>query len=185
MALRVQHSLVSWHKLIWFPKAIPKCGFILWLAIRERLGTKDRLHIADSNGICLLCNNQVESHAHLFFSCSYSRRIWDALKQKCNLPFGDQDWKDCIALMVTHCKGKSLSTLVRKLSLSASVYLIWAERNSRLHDNNLKDANSVLWEISDLIRLRLSSVTNLPDSEENRSIQTTWNLPDSIFHTSL
>ena len=46
-ALRIRHGRVNWYKLIWFPLAIPKCGFILWLAIRERLGTQDRLHFAD------------------------------------------------------------------------------------------------------------------------------------------
>ena len=56
-ALRDRHSLVTWHKLIWFPKAIPKCGFILWLTIRERLGTLDRLHIGPVSRTCFLCNN--------------------------------------------------------------------------------------------------------------------------------
>ena len=30
LAMRTRHSLVTWHKLIWFPYAIPKCGFILY-----------------------------------------------------------------------------------------------------------------------------------------------------------
>ena len=62
LALCTRHSLVDWHKLVWFPSAIPKCGFILWLAIRERLGTHDRLHIDTSTWSCLLCNTQVETH---------------------------------------------------------------------------------------------------------------------------
>ena len=37
LAMRDRHRLVHRHKLIWFPLAIPKYGFILWLAIRERL----------------------------------------------------------------------------------------------------------------------------------------------------
>ena len=57
LALRVRHGMVNWHKLIWFPYTIPKCGFILWLAIRERLGTQDRLHLASTTWSCLLCNN--------------------------------------------------------------------------------------------------------------------------------
>ena len=32
-ALRIRHILVTWYKLIWFPTAISKCGFIFWLAI--------------------------------------------------------------------------------------------------------------------------------------------------------
>ena len=96
-ALRVRHSLVTWDKLIWFHYVIPKCGFILWLAIRERLGTLDRLYTASANGTCLLCNNQAETHDHLFFKCAFTKEIWGALKQKCRLSFGDLSWKDCIS----------------------------------------------------------------------------------------
>ena len=181
LALRVRHNLVNWHKLIWFPNAIPKCGFILWVFIRERLGTHDRLHIDSSNWSCLLCNNQAETHDHLFFGCSFSRQIWEAVKQKCSLSFGDLTWKDCISQMVTHCKGKSFLSLVRKLALAASVYFIWAERNSRFHDHSLREAKVTLWAISDIIRYRLSSAKGISDTAENRSIQTVWSLPDCIF----
>lgn len=34
---------VAWWKLIWFSNAIPRCAFISWLAIRDRLSTKERL----------------------------------------------------------------------------------------------------------------------------------------------
>ena len=164
LALRVRHSLVNWHRLIWFSYAIPKCGFILWLAIRERLSTYDRLSLASSTWSCLLCNNQAESHDHLFFSCSFSRHIWEAVKQKCSLSFGDLPWKYCISQMVSLCKGKSLSSLVRKLALAASVYYIWSERNSRFHDHSLREAQVVLWAITDIIRYRLSSVKGFSDT---------------------
>ena len=54
-ALRTKHTTIWWHKLVWFSKAIPKCGFFLWLAFHGRLGTQDRLHIDSSNLRCLLC----------------------------------------------------------------------------------------------------------------------------------
>ena len=76
-ALRVRHSLVTWDKLIWFHYAIPT------LAIRERLGTLDRLYTISTNGTYLLCNNQAETHDHLFFKCAFTKEIWGALKQKC------------------------------------------------------------------------------------------------------
>ena len=75
LSLRTRRPSVEWYKLIWFPKAIPKCGSILWLAIRGRLGMQDRLHIDPSNLTCLLCNRQLETHDHLFFNCSYAWQI--------------------------------------------------------------------------------------------------------------
>ena len=181
LALRDRHSLVTWHKLIWFPKAIPKCGFILWLAIRERLGTLDRLHVASSGWTCFLCNSCVENHEHLFFSCSYSNLIWRDLKQKGDISFGDLSWRDCISQMVALCKGKSLTSMVRKLCFATRVYLIWEERNRRLHDNSLREAKAVLWSITDLIRHRLYALRGIQDNEVNHTIQSTWRLPESIF----
>ena len=83
--------------------------------------------------------------------------------------------------MASLCSGKTLLDTIRKLFLATSVYLIWAERNSRFHENSCRRENEVLWSITDLIRCRLSSITGIPDMEENRSIQVAWNLPDSIF----
>ena len=179
--MRTRHSLVTWHKIIWFPYAFPKCGFILWLAIRERLGTHDRLHFSSYNWDCLLCNNQRETHDHLFFSCTFTKAIWERLKQKCYLSFGDLIWKECCLQMVNHCKDKSLSSIIRKLSLAVSVYYIWQERNSRFNENSFRGAMEVIWIIIDTICIRLSSLTGFPDNAENRGIQASWNLPDRIF----
>ena len=123
----------------------------------------------------------MESHEHLFFSCPYSNQIWRALKQKCNIPFGDHSWQDCISQMVTLCKGKSLLNTVRKLCFATGVYLIWEERNKRLHENSLREAKVVFWYTTESIRCRLSAVRGIKDSVENRGIQTLWRLPDSIF----
>ena len=57
---------VEWHRLVWYPQFIPKASFILWLAIKCRLGTQDWLHISSTNPKCLLCNLQLETHNHLF-----------------------------------------------------------------------------------------------------------------------
>ncbi|XP_062158782.1 uncharacterized protein LOC133866268 [Alnus glutinosa] len=42
-ALRKKKSEVSWWPLIWFPYAIPKQAFLMWLAVRNHLATGDRL----------------------------------------------------------------------------------------------------------------------------------------------
>ena len=73
--IRTRKESVDWDKLIWFAGRIPKTAFCLWLAIRSRLGTQDRLHYAGSNLNCLLCNSQPEDHDHLFFTCSVSSQV--------------------------------------------------------------------------------------------------------------
>jgi len=41
--LRKKKPKVTWWPLIWFPYAIPKQAFLMWLAVRNRLTTGDRL----------------------------------------------------------------------------------------------------------------------------------------------
>ncbi|GKB92619.1 reverse transcriptase domain, reverse transcriptase zinc-binding domain protein, partial [Tanacetum coccineum] len=43
--LSVSMPKVSWHKLVWFSHNIPRHAFILWLAIKQRLKTQDRIEV--------------------------------------------------------------------------------------------------------------------------------------------
>ncbi|XP_038991129.1 uncharacterized protein LOC120114231 [Hibiscus syriacus] len=46
--IRVRAEKVSWHMIIWFPSHILKFSFIAWMAILDRLPTRDRLIRFDS-----------------------------------------------------------------------------------------------------------------------------------------
>ncbi|XP_024015844.1 uncharacterized protein LOC112089102 [Eutrema salsugineum] len=67
---------VPWTKGIWFTHHCPKFGFIAWLALLDRLSTGDRTHHWNANlsTVCVLCNHQLETCCHLFFSCPYSKQ---------------------------------------------------------------------------------------------------------------
>jgi len=43
--MRQKKQEVNWWSVVWFPQAIPKQSFILWLAILNRLTTGERLVI--------------------------------------------------------------------------------------------------------------------------------------------
>lgn len=47
--LRPRNDKLPWYKLIWGSKVVPKHAFISWLAILNRLPTKDRLIRWDLN----------------------------------------------------------------------------------------------------------------------------------------
>ncbi|KAK9050851.1 hypothetical protein SSX86_030178 [Deinandra increscens subsp. villosa] len=63
------HPIVPWVNLVWFSQSIPRHGFILWLACRQRLLTQDKLLKWDKedNLLCIFCQQQHDSHTHLFF----------------------------------------------------------------------------------------------------------------------
>lgn len=72
--LRPRGPSVVWHKIVWFSRMIPRHAMILWLAMRKRLSTLDKLAAfgITQRTRCILCEADEENHEHLFFSCSFS-----------------------------------------------------------------------------------------------------------------
>ncbi|KAK4412810.1 hypothetical protein Salat_2928200 [Sesamum alatum] len=56
-----------WKAVIWKAFITPKYLFILWLRLRGRLATRDRLAFLQDEASCSLCINTHESAKHLFF----------------------------------------------------------------------------------------------------------------------
>ena len=125
--LRTPHLKVDWYKLVWFPGNIPKAGFLLWLAIRKRLGTQDRIHNPIPT-VCLFCSFQVESHEHLFFDCPLTKQVWSSVLSKCTRTPRTMPWLDLISWAVKFWKGKMLAMKVNKLALAATIYMISMDR---------------------------------------------------------
>ena len=65
---------VDWVSFVWNRSSIPKARFILWLAVNERLKSRDKLFALGliSTYVCPLCGLKTESNTHLYFACIYS-----------------------------------------------------------------------------------------------------------------
>jgi hypothetical protein len=133
--LRVKREQVEWWKLVWFPLAIPKQAFILWLVMKERLVTRDKLlswgYKGDVN--CLFCSNQLESCAHLFFECSFSYKICKFYMARCIVANPPTVWEDVLQLGCSNWGSKSLKAIICQLVLESTVYNIWCTRNELKH----------------------------------------------------
>ena len=59
---------------MWNRSSIPKARFILWLAVNERLKSRDKLFALGiiTIVICPLCGLHTKSTTHLFFLCAFS-----------------------------------------------------------------------------------------------------------------
>ncbi|KAG7536840.1 Ferric reductase NAD binding domain [Arabidopsis suecica] len=79
--IRTTSSTVAWHRGVWFAHATPKYSFCVWLAAHNRLSTGVRMAKWNQGtaGTCILCQGQLETRDHLFFSCHYGSKIWAAL----------------------------------------------------------------------------------------------------------
>lgn len=60
---------VHWDNVVWGRFNIPKCSFVYWRVMLNRLKTKDRIKAYGNipNSDCLLCEEVEESAIHLFF----------------------------------------------------------------------------------------------------------------------
>lgn len=80
-------TVVFWHKAVWFTGRILKHAFITWIAVRDRMVTRDRLR---SWGLtvpanCVLCSTHQESRNHLLFECAYSAHVWSFFVSRLHL----------------------------------------------------------------------------------------------------
>ncbi|KAK3193372.1 hypothetical protein Dsin_024682 [Dipteronia sinensis] len=125
-SIKTPHPLVPWFELVWYSHNIPMMSIILWLAIRGRLSTLDRVHLYNPHvgTLCVLCSSSPKTHAHIFFECAYSKVIWSHLKDMCGRPWNGHSWKRFIAWAAQRLRGKSLSIVVKKLCLAVAVYYI-------------------------------------------------------------
>ena len=167
--------------MVFSPRRLPRAAFFLWLAIKEKLGTQDRLYHPDPSILCLLCGACLETHNHLFFECPATKQIWARVLHKGNISAPDTSWKERVRWMTLKWKGNMLSDNTNKLCLSISVYQIWKERNLRFHTNSMRTTEEIYCSILEQVRLKLSTFRCLEENQINRAIQTIWNLPDGIF----
>ena len=83
--LRTKGNEVNWWNLIWFSLNIPRHSFIGWLAILNKLPTKERMLKWGFNvdGNCVFCRNAIETRNHIFFDYSFSKKIWRNVMALC------------------------------------------------------------------------------------------------------
>ncbi|XP_062074860.1 uncharacterized protein LOC133778856 [Humulus lupulus] len=78
-----EQEKVPWHREVWNRYNVPKHSFITWLAIQNRLQTKDMLFSFNicQDTDCFFCGAAVETVTHLFLECDFSSRCLLEIKQ--------------------------------------------------------------------------------------------------------
>ena len=152
----IRHKAVqpSWHQYVWHSFSINKCSFIMWLALKDRLLTKDKMILFQMQvqPNCLLCSSDETTH-HLFSDCPY----FDLIRAACPVPFS-ADWNRCqqgdLFAPSTCEKWKYIGSLF----LAVAVYLVWKERNFRLHNvGSRHGTHSVIITLKKMVREKLWS----------------------------
>jgi hypothetical protein len=142
------------YKWIWIKAIPPRHKFFLWLSFHGRLNTKDNMvkkHWHHDAG-CDLCP-ATESIHHIALRCRYSHWVWDkwqvndmALQATSitnffeNVPNVQNATPDNNAEIWATC-------------FAAAVLNIWKHRNNRVFNNRQTMRQSLLWQVSEDIKL--------------------------------
>ena len=94
--LTAKIAKVSWNRLVWQKTRKPKCAFITWLALQQKLLTRDRLQQFGVSCLqCVLCQIENEQHTHILFECCYTRTVLEhRLSEVLQVRFDAAKWGD-------------------------------------------------------------------------------------------
>ena len=180
-AIRRTAPVARWSNLIWFHGNIPRASFIVWLAFKSKLSTRDKYHSPQVGDSCVLCCSAQESHRHLLFECPMSAQIWQNILRKAKVHVPHLSWDILIDWLASNWVGASLSLSLSKLCLTATVYYVWQERNTRIHENRSRNVDCITHTILETICMSLFSYKMVEENDLNKKLQEDWALPDSIF----
>ncbi|KAI7750712.1 hypothetical protein M8C21_013014, partial [Ambrosia artemisiifolia] len=136
---------------VWNNWAPTKFNFLLWRLIQDRFPTAIALahrnvHVPDPT--CRLCNEELESAMHLFFSCRFVSWVWEFVSDWCRLrPLYVFELKD-FAVLHKRFRGSKKWKKAVFMIIQASLWLIWKWRNEIIF--NGKRVN--IWRLKEEIK---------------------------------
>ncbi|XP_074318737.1 uncharacterized protein LOC141655560 [Silene latifolia] len=136
----------QWYKTVWDSWNVPKHSFKGWLVMQRGLQTREKLMhlgICDHDR-CVLCEQDVETHSHLFRLCTYSSQIISGIEKWIHL-----------SLQGNHVGYSKLQKSVCRMACMTCWYYIWQERNSCRLKLVLNSPDKMITELKKLIRTRI------------------------------
>ncbi|XP_039033520.1 uncharacterized protein LOC120169447 [Hibiscus syriacus] len=111
--IRSKGQIFTWHKLIWFPMNIPKISLIAWMALLNKLPTRDRLLKMgiSTDSICVNCSNSYESRDYLFSQCTMAVELWNSILTLNRMKTTFLSWNEMVINASSLWKGSSFLSL--------------------------------------------------------------------------
>lgn len=118
------------------------------------LSAIDRLGDIVPDNRCPFCNEAPKSTNHLFFSCRFTLRIWDRVRDWCGFHKRTVAIKSSIIWIRQLNRGTRITLKGIILSLVCTIYHIWRSRNATLFDCTTLPCNRIVHcIISDVCRV--------------------------------
>jgi hypothetical protein len=126
-------------KRLWKSWAPPKCKFFIWLAIRNKCWTADRLQKRglDHPEVCPLCDQEPENIQHLLCTCVFSRQFWYYILSSLGManlsPDSNEstfaDWWAKVSKQVHKSKRRGFNSII-----ILGAWCLWLHRNKVVFD---------------------------------------------------
>ncbi|GKA81988.1 RNA-directed DNA polymerase, eukaryota, reverse transcriptase zinc-binding domain protein [Tanacetum coccineum] len=100
-----------------------------------------------------------ESHSHMFFSCNYSKGLWEKLKPMALLDNLSNEWAMVVSGLVNYNAKNSIWSVIQRLTFGAVIYFLWQERNIKRVELKERYVYVLFNVIVDFVRLKLMGLT--------------------------
>ena len=136
---------------------MPKHSFILWVAGKHRLLTKDRVKkfkvMEDLR--CVLSEDQDENLEHLFFKCPISSECLEAVRKWLDWWSNSNEiWR--ILRWIQRAKMTRFRKQVFLASVAGLVYCIWQQRNRKLWQQSKVEGAEIVKKVKALVKMRVN-----------------------------
>ncbi|XP_056688055.1 uncharacterized protein [Spinacia oleracea] len=155
-ALHTGGIQVQWKRIVCNSKASPKATFITWLALQNRLPTKDRLLSWNINiaGVCEFCQVQDEKLSHLFFECHYPHDIWKEVLMQLGIQRNISSWQEEVQWAAVKSRSTKKKDQHCSVAFTETVYAVWLQRNASVFSKKLDHVDSVVRRILFIVACR-------------------------------
>ncbi|XP_071708937.1 uncharacterized protein [Rutidosis leptorrhynchoides] len=176
-AIRPQAPVVDWFPIVWYSQCIPCHAFLLWMVIKKKLKTQDRLRDWEvqngSNLVCVFCKRCVETHEHLFFECEYSAAVWMKVKTRIQMVVNSTQYLNIMNFLRPIAARNRVDLVVVKLVFAASIYFVWQERNNRCFKGKMRSDQCLADVILSTVWIKLFSL-RFKESPQVAAMKLTW-----------
>ncbi|XP_060216693.1 uncharacterized protein LOC132644134 [Lycium barbarum] len=149
---------VQWKCLKFGNKARPKACFVMWLCLQQRLLTADRLLKWDieASPTCVMCQQDPESHEHLFVTCTVAKTLWaKVLRWSNNQLCIATTWNEFVQWGISSAKGKAQQAQLFKMVFAECTYALWTERNQRLFESTSRHVDQLAKDLAVICTVRV------------------------------
>nr|GEU73642.1 hypothetical protein [Tanacetum cinerariifolium] len=136
----------------------------------------DKVVWIDKKGRERILRSENESHSHLFFSCAYSKKLWERLKPMAMMENMSNVSLSVVSSIVNKTANNSIWSVIERLVFGATIYSLWLERNSRIYNQIDRTVDSIFKQVVSTVRLKHRGLVFKSSPDVLKAFEI-WNFP--------